>query len=128
MFLALIEEVKADPVKDFVLKFLASYAGIVAGVAFLVSGLKWSFKKIVEGREPLWAIGLTFIIVIVAKFVMPGIYGANSLSSWGLHLVILLFVAIGAQHFHDKIMNPLMGKLGGNGPPPPEGGQPGGSS
>ncbi|MGH9389547.1 MAG: hypothetical protein ACRD1Z_08020, partial [Vicinamibacteria bacterium] len=114
------------PVKDFVLKFLASYAGIVAGVAFLVSGLKWSFKKIVEGREPLWAIGLTFVVGIVAKAVMPGVYGENSFSSWMLHLVVLLFVAIGAQTFHDKMLNPLMGKLGGNGPPPPESGEKGG--
>lgn len=37
IFSAILEEAKSDPVKDLVLKFLASYGGVVAGVAFLVA-------------------------------------------------------------------------------------------
>lgn len=121
---ALLEEVKADPVKELVVQFLASYLGIVGGVAFLVSGFKWTMRKAVEGREPLWAIGLTFALGTAAKLVMPGVYGENGLQGWALHEIILLFAAVGAQQFHDKIMNPLMGKFGGNTPPPAGGNQP----
>jgi hypothetical protein len=122
MFLFLVED-KGDPVKELVLQFLASYAGIVAGVAFLTSGLKWVAKKFVEGREPLVAIVLTFVLGSIAKIVIPAVYGANTAQAWGLHEIILLFAAIGAQQFHDKIMNPLMGKLTG-GAQPKEGGDP----
>ena len=129
-FVAVLQE---DPVKGLVLKFLASYAGIVAGVAFLTSGLKWAAKRFVEGREPVVAIALTFVLGSLAKLVMSGVYGTNTVEAWGLHEVILLFAAIGAQQFHDKIMNPLMGKVTGGEepkggepkpPPPKEGGGP----
>lgn len=101
----------ADPVKELVLQFLASYLGIVAGVAFLVSGVKWAIRRFVEGREPLWAIALTFALGTAAKIIMPDVYGSNDLQGWALHETVLLFAAIGAQQFHDKIMNPLMGKI-----------------
>jgi len=119
--LSFVLEDKADPIKELVLQFLASYLGIVAGVAFLVSGFKWAMKKLVEGREPFWAIGLTFVLGTLAKLTMPGVYGANTVQAWGLHEVILLFAAVGAQQFHDKIMNPLMGKLTGGAAPEEEG-------
>jgi hypothetical protein len=110
-FIALKEEITADPVKELVLQFLASYLGIVAGVAFLVSGVKWAMRRFVEGREPLWAIALTFAFGTAAKIIMPDVYGSNNLQGWALHEIVLLFAAIGAQQFHDKIMNPLTGKI-----------------
>jgi hypothetical protein len=134
MLFSIFLENKSDPVKELVLQFLASYLGIVAGVAFLVSGVKWAMKKLVEGHEPLWAIVLTFVLGTVAKFVMPGVYGESTITGWALHEIILLFAAVGAQQFHDKIMNPLMGKFTDGGapkkgdplkaPPQKEGGNP----
>lgn len=120
ILLALLEG-KDDPVRAIVLQFLASYGGLVAGVTFLVSGFKWAAKKLIEGREPIVAIVLTFVVGSLAKLVMPGVYGANTASDWGLHELILLFCAVGAQQLHDKIVNPLLGKFSGGSVPPTHG-------
>jgi DMSO reductase anchor subunit len=102
-----------DPAKEAVLKFLGSYLGLSAGVAFLISGLKALWKGWVEHKEPILAIILTFVLGIVAKLVMPDIYGPHTIQSWSLHVVILLFVAIGAGAFHDYVINAVVKKVSG---------------
>lgn len=100
-------DVASDPVKELVLRFLLSYGGIAGGVAFLIEGLKVMFKAFVSGREPALTILLSFALGAAAKALMPGTYGASTLNAWGLHLLILTFVAVGAATFHDKFISVL---------------------
>lgn len=97
----------SDPVKEVVLRFLLSYGGIAGGVAFLVEGLKAMFKPFVAGREPIITILLSFGLGAAAKGLMPAVYGPATLNAWGLHLLILTFVAVGAATFHDKFISVL---------------------
>lgn len=107
MFLAFLVE---DPVRDTVVKALASYTGIAALVVALVGGLKLMFKEKIDGKEPLLALGLTFVIGAVAKLVLPAIYGENRLDSWALHTIVLLVVAVVAKGLHDGPLSALKGK------------------
>jgi CDP-diglyceride synthetase len=131
MMAALADE-KTDPIKELVLKFLLSYGGIAGGVSFLVEGLKTMFKKFVDGREPLLVILLTFAMGSAAKFLSPDVFGPKTTTGWGLHLLILVFVAVGAAAFHDKFLSVLTGLLpkkdvgdvgSGSQSQPPPGGQ-----
>lgn len=96
-----------DPVKELVLKFLLSYGGIAAGVSFLVEGLKGMFKTWMDGRENLMVIALSFGLGAAAKGLLPDVYGPKTVGAWGLHLLILTFVAVGAAAFHDKFLSVL---------------------
>lgn len=104
---AVLVDEKTDPVKELVLKFLLSYGGIAGGVSFLVEGLKMMFKDWTSGREPLLVIVLSFGLGAAAKGLVSGVYGPNTVNSWGLHLLILTFVAVGAAAFHDKFLSVL---------------------
>lgn len=106
MAAALVDE-KSDPVKELVLRFLLSYGGIVGGVSFLVEGFKALFKDRVSGKEPVLVIVLAFVLGSAAKGLMPDVYGPNTLRAWGLHELILVFVAVGAAAFHDKFLSVL---------------------
>lgn len=99
-----------DPVRDAVLKALASYTGIAALVVALVGGLKLMFKEKINGKEPLFALGLTFLVGIAAKLALPEVYGANRVDSWALHLIVLLVVAVVAKGLHDGPLNAFKGK------------------
>jgi hypothetical protein len=103
----MLPDTSSDPVKELVLRFLLSYGGIAAGVSFLVEGLKAMFKSFIGGREPLLVILLSLALGSAAKAFMPGTYGPSNLSSWGLHELILVFVAVGAAAFHDKFLSVL---------------------
>jgi len=96
-----------DPIKELVLRFLLSYGGIAAGVSFLVEGLKAMFKSFLEGRENVFVILLSFGLGAAAKGLMPAVYGPNTVNAWGLHMLILTFVAVGAAAFHDKFLSVL---------------------
>lgn len=98
---------KTDPVKELVLKFLLSYAGIAAGVSFLTEGLKGMFKSFVDGREPIIVIILTFVMGSAAKLLSPDVFGPKTATGWGLHELILVFVAVGSAAFHDKFLSVL---------------------
>jgi hypothetical protein len=113
-----LADVQSDPVKELVMKFLLSYGGIAGGVSFLVEGLKGMFKNFVSGRENVLVIVFTFVLGSAAKLLMPGIYGANTASAWGLHELILIFVAVGAAAFHDKFLSVLTGFFQKPGDPP----------
>lgn len=110
----------SDPVKELVLRFLLSYGGIVGGVSFLLEGLKLIFKTFVTGREPILVIVLSFFLGTSAKLLFPDVYGPATKTAWGLHLMILVFVAVGAAAFHDKFLSVLAGALPKR--PPAEGG------
>ncbi len=96
-----------DPVKELVLKFLLSYGGLAAGVSFLVEGLKAMFKNFIVGRENILVIILSFTLGAAAKALLPGVYGAMTVNAWGLHLLILTFVAVGSAAFHDNFLSIL---------------------
>jgi len=121
--LALLLAIADDPAKDTVATILASYGGLAVGVSLLVSGLKSLWKGWTDGKEPVLTVILTFALGLVAKLVMPGVYGDGSLRSWTLHAVVLLFVAMGAGVFHDKVTNVFAGKTGDVPPPAGGGGQ-----
>lgn len=113
-----------DPVKELVLRFLLSYGGIAGGVSFLVEGLKAMFKDRISGREPVIVILLAFILGSAAKALVP-VYGPNTLNSWGLHELILVFVAVGAAAFHDKFLSVLTSFVPKKQPPSTGGGDDG---
>jgi hypothetical protein len=102
-----ILDASSDPVKELVLRFLLSYGGIAGGVSFLTEGLKMMFKSFFEGRENVFVILFSFGLGAAAKALMPGVYGPSTAGSWGLHLLILVFVAVGAAAFHDKFLSVL---------------------
>ena len=106
---AIVQDVKNDPIKDTVLGYLASYGGMAVGVTFLISALKAIWKSFIDGKEPILAIILSYIVGIVAKLVTD-VYGPNTFKAWTLHILILLFVAVGAAVFHDKVVNAITGK------------------
>jgi hypothetical protein len=113
-----------DPVKELILRFLLSYGGIAGGVSFLVEGLKTMFKEKISGREPVIVILLAFVLGSAAK-ALTTVYGPNTLDSWGLHELILVFVAVGAAAFHDKFLSVLTSFLPKKQPPDGgDGGQP----
>lgn len=99
----------ADPVKDAVLGFTASYVGVAMGVTFLVSGVKALFKGWADGKEGYLTVVLSYGLGVVAKLVTD-FYGDSSVKAWALHLLVLAFVAVGAAAFHDKFLNILQGK------------------
>lgn len=113
-----LADAQSDPVKELVMKFLLSYGGIAGGVSFLVEGLKGMFKNFVSGRENVLVIVFTFVLGSAAKLLMPGVYGASTAAAWGLHELILIFVAVGAAAFHDKFLSVLTGFFSGSGGPP----------
>ena len=119
MVAALADE-KSDPVKELVLRFLLSYGGIVGGVSFLTEGLKVLFKDKVSGKEPVIVIVLAFVLGSLAKALFKDVYGPNTLNAWGLHELILVFVAVGAAAFHDKFLSVLSSFIPKK--QPPEGG------
>jgi hypothetical protein len=106
-----------DPVKELVLKFLLSYGGIAGGVSFLVEGLKTVWKDWVSGRENLLVILLSFVLGSAAKALLPDVYGPSTVSAWGLHELILVFVAVGAAAFHDGFLSTLVRFLPKKQPP-----------
>lgn len=97
MLLALVD----DPVRDAVVKALASYVGIAGLVVFLVQGIKHLWPAWTADKEPMIALILTYALGITAKLSMSSIYGGNEASLWALHMVVLLVVAIGAKQLHD---------------------------
>lgn len=104
---AALADEKSDPVKELVLRFLLSYGGIAGGVSFLVEGLKAMFPSKVSGREPVLVIVLAFVLGSAAKCLLQDVYGPNTANAWGLHELILVFVAVGAAAFHDKFLSVL---------------------
>jgi len=101
-----------DAIKDLVLQFLASYLGIALGVSMIVELTKWIAKDWAKPKAPVLTILLAFLLGSAAKCVLPDIYGGHTFRTWTFHLVTLLFVAVLAAAFHDKIWNIVKGKLG----------------
>lgn len=113
----MIQPPEADPFKELILRFLLSYGGVAAGVSFLVEGLKSMWKEWMTGREPLVTIILAFFLGAASKALIPDVYGPNTVNSWGLHLLILVFVAVGAAAFHDKFLSVITSFLPKKSPP-----------
>ena len=108
--IATLIQTASDPARDAVLPMLTSYAGLSIGVAVLISGLKALWKGWVDNKEPVLAIILTFVLGIASKIIFTEVYGPHTVKSWTLHAIILVFVAIGGQLFHDKVINAVVRK------------------
>jgi len=107
-----------DKIDSETLKGLvASYAGLLILVPFLTGGIKAMFKTWIENKEPIVVLFLTFALGITGKLV--GLYPGHDSASWFIHIVGLIVVAIVAQGFHDKVVNPLTKKLSGSSNDPP---------
>jgi hypothetical protein len=132
-----IEEAKRDVILEMVLQFLASYLGIAFGVSLIVELAKWVARDWAKPKAPVLTILLVFLLGSGAKCIMPDAYGPHTFKAWTLHLIVLMFCAIIAAAFHDRIWNVVKGKLGaiipggaepppgdGGGKPPAEGGKP----
>lgn len=101
---------QTDPVREAVLKSLASYMGIAGLVVALVGGIKAMWKTWTAGKEPMLALLLTYLTGAVAKLALPAVYPGKDVVSWTLHLFVLLVVATGANVVHDKVVNAMKGK------------------
>jgi hypothetical protein len=95
----------ADPIRDAILQALASYGGIALLVVALVAGAKRLWKTWVDGKEPALGVIFTYALGVIAKIALPEVYGGTDAKAWSLHLVVLLFVAIGAKGVHDGVIN-----------------------
>ena len=113
MLTLFMEDAKKDVILEMVMTFLASYVGLAGGVSLLIELLKMLWKDWVKPKAPALCIVFTFGLGAVAKALMPEVYGVNTLKSWTLHVVILVFVAVLAAVFHDRFWNIIRGKLGG---------------
>jgi len=113
LLMPFMEDAKKDVILEMVMTFLASYVGLAGGVSLLIELLKMLWKDWVKPKAPALCIVFTFGLGAVAKALMPEVYGANTLKSWTLHAVILIFVAALAAVFHDRLWNVVKGKLGG---------------
>jgi hypothetical protein len=113
LLMPLMEDAKKDVILELVMTFLASYVGLAGGVSLLIELLKMLWKDWMKPKAPALCIVFTFALGAAAKVLMPEIYGLNTLKSWTLHAVILVFVAVLAAVFHDKFWNNIRGKLGG---------------
>lgn len=98
-----------DAVRDSVLKALTSYGGIAVLVVALVGGLKILWREWIDGKEPAVAAISTLLLGIAAKICLPDVYGSGTLQSWTLHVIVLIFVAVGAKGIHDGVL-PLFKK------------------
>lgn len=136
MLAALTGMEEKDTIKELVLGFLASYAGMALGISLLVELLKMIWSEWLKPRTPQLTIIFTFIFGGAAKWLLPDVYGPNTYKSWTMHFLILVFVAVIAAVFHDKFWNAIKGKLGGiipgldaeDKPPKPPGEAGGGAS
>lgn len=99
-----------DPIRAAVLKAIGSYAGIAGLVVALVGGLKLMMHDRIKGKEPLLALGATYIVGILAKLALPAVYGPHTIESWALHVLALLVVVVGVKGLHDGVVNALRKK------------------
>lgn len=102
--------IDSDPIYSAIAKALASYIGIAGLVVGFVGGIKLVVKTWIDGKEPLVALCLTYLLGIAAKFALPAVYGPHTIERWAIHLVVLLGVAIGVKGIHDGVINPFKGK------------------
>lgn len=84
------------PIKDL---DLATYGGLVLAVALIIETVKRLWKKWAKGKEAILAVAFSYIIGVAAKLSISGAYASVS---WIYHVVLLLFVAVGAMIAHDK--------------------------
>jgi CDP-diglyceride synthetase len=113
LLMPFMEDAKKDVILEMVMTFLASYVGLAGGVSLLIELLKMLWKDWMKPKAPALCIVFTFALGAAAKVLMPETYGLNTLKSWTLHAIILVFVAVLAAVFHDRFWNVVKGKLGG---------------
>jgi len=111
MKMMMLLAVADDAVRDSILKSLASYGGIAFLVVALVGGLKTLWRTWADGKEPQIAAIATLLLGTAAKICLPEVYGPHTLQAWTLHLIVLIFVAVGAKGVHDAVL-PLFKKPG----------------
>ena len=106
---------------------LWSFGGLAVVIPMLMSGIKYFLPKLVDGREPLIVLLMTYALGFAAKFTMKTV-AFTGVSPLGL-VVGLFFVALAAAQVHDTFINKIL-KGGTSTTPPPGGGtnqKPGGT-
>jgi hypothetical protein len=101
-----------DPIRQLVLELLVSYGGIAGGAAMLSEGLKRIFSKM-TGQENYWTFLLTFVLGAPAKYLFPNSYGPTHTRAWVFHLIVLLFVGVGAAAMRERLLERASGLLAG---------------
>jgi hypothetical protein len=97
-----------DPIRQLVVELLVSYGGIAGGAALLSEGLKPIFKRMV-GQENYWTFLFTFVLGLPAKYLFPNSYGPTHVRAWVFHVMVLLFVGVGAAAMRERLLQKLTG-------------------
>ena len=97
-----------DPIRQLVVELLVSYGGIASGAAVLSEGLKNIFKRMV-GHENYWTFMFAFVLGLPAKYLFPNAYGPMHARAWVFHIMVLLFVGVGAAAMRERLLARLTG-------------------
>ena len=97
-----------DPIRQLVVELLVSYGGIAGGAAILSEGLKRIFKRMV-GQENYWTFLLTFVLGVPAKYLFPNAYGPMHTRAWVFHVIVLLFIGVGAAAMRERLLQKMTG-------------------
>jgi hypothetical protein len=98
---------------------LFSLGGLAIVVPMIVGGLKKLWTSWIDGKEPLIAFIVTYVLGFAAKFTAKAV-AFQGLSWLGL-VVGLFFVALAATQIHDTVINKIIkGKDDSSGTVAPE--------
>jgi uncharacterized membrane protein len=101
---------------------LMSWGGLMLIVPIIVSLVKTLVPKWTDGKEPILAVGLSYLLGIAGKISMKTAFGtSNTVAGWTTFLIGLLFVAVMAMQLHDNIIHKVIqGNTAPPGLPPPK--------
>ena len=95
---------------------LMSWGGLMIVVPLVVSLLKTLIPKWANGKEPMIAVALSYILGIAGKLSVKTAFGtSNTVAGWTTFLIGLLFVSVMAMQLHDNIIHKV---IQGNTAPP----------
>lgn len=89
---------------------LLSFGGLSMVVPMIVGGVKKLWKNWIDGKEPVIALALTYVLGISAKLAAPDLAfgGQKGGMGWLVILVGLFFSWLGALSVHDNFVNKVM--------------------
>ena len=84
---------------------LTTLSGVAAFTTAAIGGIKTMFPAWVDKKEPMLALAIPVLVVFLAKVTGAG-FGQEG---WVNAINGALAAGLGAQVFHDKVVNPVMG-------------------
>lgn len=84
---------------------LVSYPGLAFTVVALIGAVKKLWRPWVDGKEPMLAVVLSYVLGISSKLTVPKAFEGVH---WVLFLISLIFVAVMAMSLHDRVVNPIL--------------------